>query len=572
MNTRLIALAVALVALVTVPFWMPGSYYINVTSQILFYAIFALGLNVLAGYGGLVSLGHAGLLGIVAYAVAYTLQAGFGHAVAIMVALVIGLISMAIYAVVSLRATGIGFIMITLALGEIIWGLAYRWISITNGDNGISVHTRPAPFDLSLKSPIHFYYMTLVVFLLSIGAMTAFVRSPLGAALMGTRDQPRRMNALGYHVWAIRFWACMLSGLLTAVAGILFVYYNEFISPQALDLTASAEVLLMVIAGGAGTLLGPVVGAALVVIVKSVVSAYVTRWNMLLGAIFVVIVVFMPEGIVPGSARLWRAARRHLFASAPNPAAKVEAELMSALTVSRLSKSFGGLHVTRDVNLNVAQGERRLIIGPNGAGKTTLFNQITGEIAPDTGTVKLFGKDVTRMPSRRRPHLGMARTYQIITLFPENTIVHNVSLALLGLSQLRWNPLVLLKRQSHIVDEAHEALKRVGLGDIAERPLGQTSYGERRRVEIAMALAQKPKVLLLDEPFAGLSIDERRDVHRLLMEIPRDVTMVMIEHNMDVALEFAERITLLHFGEVIVEGTRAEVVADPRTREVYLGH
>ncbi|HZD91849.1 MAG TPA: ABC transporter ATP-binding protein [Pseudolabrys sp.] len=245
---------------------------------------------------------------------------------------------------------------------------------------------------------------------------------------------------------------------------------------------------------------------------------------------------------------------------------------MSALTVSRLSKSFGGLHVTRNVDLDIAPGERRLIIGPNGAGKTTLFNQITGEISPDSGSVKLFGQDVTRVPSRRRPHLGMSRTYQIITLFPENTIVHNVSLALLGLSPLRWNPLTVLKRQSHILDEAHEALNRIGLGHVAERPLSQTSYGERRRVEIAMALAQKPKVLLLDEPFAGLSVDERQDVHQLLMAIPRDVTMVMIEHNMDVALEFAERITLLHFGEVIVEGTRSEVVADPRTREVYLGH
>jgi branched-chain amino acid transport system ATP-binding protein len=166
----------------------------------------------------------------------------------------------------------------------------------------------------------------------------------------------------------------------------------------------------------------------------------------------------------------------------------------------------------------------------------------------------------------------MARTYQIITLFPQDTILHNVSLALLGLSPLRWNPIIDMKRQGHIVEDARAALTRVGLGAIAERPLGQTSYGERRRVEIAMALAQKPKVLLLDEPFAGLSIDERRDVHQCLMAIPRDVTMVMIEHNMDVALEFAERITLLHFGEVIVEGTRAEVVDDPRTREVYLGH
>jgi branched-chain amino acid transport system ATP-binding protein len=245
---------------------------------------------------------------------------------------------------------------------------------------------------------------------------------------------------------------------------------------------------------------------------------------------------------------------------------------MSALTIKDLCKSFGGLHVTTDVNLDIAPGERRLIIGPNGAGKTTLFNLITGELSPDKGTIHLFGQDITRVPSRRRPHMGMARTYQIITLFQQDTIMHNVSLALLGLSPARWNPLIDIKRQGHFVEHARAALERVGLAHIAERPLAQTSYGERRRVEIAMALAQNPKVLLLDEPFAGLSIDERRDVHKCLMAIPRDVTIVMIEHNMDVALEFAERITLLHFGEVIVEGNRAEVVADPRTREVYLGH
>ena len=165
----------------------------------------------------------------------------------------------------------------------------------------------------------------------------------------------------------------------------------------------------------------------------------------------------------------------------------------------------------------------------------------------------------------------MARTYQIITLFARDTILRNVTLALLGLSQLRWNPFADLRRQHDLVSSARDALARVGLEHIADRPLAQTSYGERRRVEIAMALAQNPKVLLLDEPFAGLSIDERRDVQQLLLAIPRDVTIVMIEHNMDVALEFAERITLLHFGEVIVEGTRAEVVANPRTREVYLG-
>jgi branched-chain amino acid transport system ATP-binding protein len=244
---------------------------------------------------------------------------------------------------------------------------------------------------------------------------------------------------------------------------------------------------------------------------------------------------------------------------------------VTALAVRDLSKSFGGLRVTSSVNLAVAPGERRLIIGPNGAGKTTLFNLITGELAPDRGAITLFGDDITRVPGRRRAHLGVARTYQIITLFPNDTLLRNVTLSLLGLARLRWNPFVRLDRQTALITRAHEVLARVGLAHLAERPLAQTSYGERRRVEIAMALAQTPRVLLLDEPFAGLSIEERRDVLALVTGIPRDVTVVMIEHDMDVALDFAERITVLHFGEVVVEGTRADVVAHPRTREIYLG-
>jgi branched-chain amino acid transport system ATP-binding protein len=239
--------------------------------------------------------------------------------------------------------------------------------------------------------------------------------------------------------------------------------------------------------------------------------------------------------------------------------------------VRDLHKSFGGLLVTSAVNLSVEPGERRLIIGPNGAGKTTLFNLITGELRPDRGAVSLFGRDITRVPSRRRFHLGMARTYQIITLFPGETLLRNVTLALLGLSRLRWNPFVRLARQRELLAAARQTLARVGLEALAERPLRETSYGERRRVEIAMALAQSPRLLLLDEPFAGLSVEERQDVLRLVTGIPRDVTIVMIEHDMDVALDFAERITVLHFGQVVVEGTRGEVVAHPRTREIYLG-
>jgi branched-chain amino acid transport system permease protein len=302
------AIVVALLLLATLPWWVGGTYYINIASQILLYAVFALALNVLVGYGGLVSLGHAGLFAIAGYTAALMLENGYGHLVANLGGLVVVLAASAVFAVLALRATGIGFLMITLALGQIVWGVAYRWAGLTHGDNGVNVSGRPMPFGISLSNATSFYFATLVVFLAALGAMVLLVRSPFGASLRGTRDQPRRMNALGYNVWLIRFVAFLFSGFWTGVAGLLFIYYTEFVSPQVAQLQSSAEALLMVISGGTATLLGPIVGAAIVVVMKNVVSAYLERWNMALGIIFVLIITFLPEGLVPGSVRLWRLA------------------------------------------------------------------------------------------------------------------------------------------------------------------------------------------------------------------------------------------------------------------------
>jgi branched-chain amino acid transport system permease protein len=320
------AAAAAFVAVATLPLWVSNSYYVNVASQILFWAVCALALNVLVGYAGLVSLGHAGLLGMAGYAIGLMLLAGYGHFAAVLAALLVTVVTAAVFAVLALRATGIGFLMITLAIGQILWGIAYRWASLTNGDNGINVASRPAPFGISLASPTAFYYATLVVFALCLVSMVLFVRSPFGASLRGTRDQPRRMTALGFNVWAIRFLAFLFSGFWTAVAGLLFVYYNQFISPQVVALQTSAEVLLMVISGGTATLLGPIAGAAIVVIMKNVVSAYVERWNLVLGVIFVAIITFMPEGLVPGSVRVWRMGWRAVRTRAGTPRLRTPAE------------------------------------------------------------------------------------------------------------------------------------------------------------------------------------------------------------------------------------------------------
>ena len=319
-RSRQAALVVAALALAALPLWVGNSYYVNVASQILFWAVFALALNVLVGYGGLVSLGHAGLIGMAGYSAALVLLAGYGHVAAAVAAVIVTVATAAVFALLALRATGIGFLMITLALGQIVWGIAYRWASLTNGDNGVNVGSRPAPFGFSLAGASSFYYATLVVFLLCLVSMLLFVRSPFGAALRGTRDQPRRMNTLGYNVWLCRFLAFLFSGVWTAAAGLLFLYYNQFVSPQIVALQTSAEALLMVISGGTATLLGPIAGAAIVVVMKNVVSAYVERWNLVLGVIFVAIISFMPEGLVPGCVRLARTGYRAARGGRARPA------------------------------------------------------------------------------------------------------------------------------------------------------------------------------------------------------------------------------------------------------------
>ena len=300
-----IALVALLAALACLPALAGGDYYINLASQILIAALFAQSLNLLVGYAGLTSLGHAGYLGLAGYVSGWLfLNLQWGHLGAAAAALGVSTVMAALFGLVALRATGLSFLMITLAFGQILWGIAYRWASVTGGDNGLSGLTRPVLFGLDMGSATVFYYFALAVFLAVWGLIAIWVRSPFGASICGTRDQPRRMSALGYNVWLIRWITFIVSGFFGAVAGLMYVYYHQFISPHSLSLANSAEMLLMVIAGGPGTLAGPVVGAALVVVLKNVASSYIDRWIMLLGFVFIFIVMFVPGGIVPGVRRL----------------------------------------------------------------------------------------------------------------------------------------------------------------------------------------------------------------------------------------------------------------------------
>ena len=286
--------------------WFAGEFYVNLISQILIAALFASSLNLLVGYAGLTSLGHAAFLGFSAYVSAWLfLKAGWSHEQIVPVALGATLLLACVFGWISLRATGLGFLMLTLALSQVLWGVAYRWVSVTDGDNGMRGLTRPSPLGLDLEDPMLFYYFALGVCLVALFLIIRFVRSPFGAAVRGTRDQARRMSTLGYDVWTIRWLVYVYAAFWAAVSGLLYIYYHKYIHPTSLSLTSSAEGLLAVIAGGSGTLVGPIVGAAIVVLLKNYVSAYVERWNMLLGFVFVFIVIFMPEGLVPGLRRWW---------------------------------------------------------------------------------------------------------------------------------------------------------------------------------------------------------------------------------------------------------------------------
>jgi branched-chain amino acid transport system permease protein len=302
---------VVLAAILVAMPWIAGEYYVNLASQIFIAAIFAASLNLLVGYGGLPSLGHASWLGLAAYLSAWmSLKLGLGHALSAPVALLGTTLVACAFGWISLRATGLGFLMITLALSQVLWGTAYRWVSVTDGDNGLRGLTRPAPFGINLDGATSFYYFALAVTVVAIVLMAMFVASPFGAALRGTRDQPRRMGALGHAVWTVRWITFVYSGFWGAVSGLLFVYYNKYIHPASLSITSSAEALLGVIAGGSGTLAGPIVGAAIIMLLKNYVSAYIERWNMLMGFVFVLIVIFMPEGVVPGTRRLFLRIRK----------------------------------------------------------------------------------------------------------------------------------------------------------------------------------------------------------------------------------------------------------------------
>ena len=566
---------------ITAPSLMP-SFYVHIAILIIIFAVFAMSLDILMGYAGLPSLGHAAFYGFAAYTAGlvcarYSGTWWQGAALGLLASSLLA----AVFGFIALRARGLYFLLITLALGQVLWGAANRWGSFTGGYNGL----RGIPEYLQVfGTTLSAYYVTFAVAVALAAAMYQLVRSPFGLSLQGLRDSEMRMRALGYNIWLHKYIAFVFSALFAATAGVMSAFYKGFVSPFDLSIAVSADAILMVILGGTGTLFGSIIGAAVIVVLRNFLSIFMNHWLIVLGFIFVLTVFVAPQGVIR-----WFMPKRHdeveahtlsdTSEVARNELPAIRTTLPEtavsgndpALRLESVSRSFGGMLAVDAISLSVNPGQRLAILGPNGAGKTSLFHLISGTLAPSNGRIYLFGRDVSHLSPERRVRLGLGRTFQITNLFPTLTVISNIRLALLA----RTDRKLLFHRAADGIDdincEARALLSAIGLWRLRNIEVQRLSYGHQRQLEVIMALALRPMLLLLDEPTAGLSASESAQIVALIKRLDNTITILIIEHDMDVAFKVADRVVVLHHGQKIAEGSTAEIRANTKVREIYLG-
>ena len=580
-----------LIAAVVAPRFL-SPFPLSVLVLIVIFAILAMSLDLLMGYTGMESLGQAAFFGMAAYTVAIlSTRYGIGWEVAIPVALLASIALAAIAATLAVRMTGLFFLVMTLVLSQVVWGLSHRWGSLTGGYLGL--HGIPRPFP-ALESELTLYYACLGVFVVSGLLMHRLVQSPFGLTLRGIKDSGLRMSTSGYNVWLHKYIVFVIAGGFAGVSGVLYAYSSQFISPTVLGVETSFEAMLMVIIGGAGTLYGPIVGAAVVTGLRNYLSVYVESWVIALGLVYILAVFFAPRGIVGLLPQRWaresgkgqelsaiddtriaQPQRAHVEPRRPVIGrSTVDEEGGAAVETLRLEgvgKAFGQVRAVHDFTLSAFSGTRRVILGPNGAGKTTLFNLITGVYKPSAGDIHLFGTKVTGMASHARTRMGLGRTFQVTNLFPSLTVMNNVRLGALGVQPTKYAMHVRVVRLDDVNERCRNFLEMAGLWDMRDAQVASLSYGHQRQLELIVTLASDPQVLLLDEPAAGLSLSESRSMVELIKALDSRLTVLIIEHDMDVAFEVANEVTVMHQGEILAEGSVQEIRANERVREVYFG-
>ena len=598
--------------LIAAPFVLPYLGFAPTTlNRILVWGLFGVGFDILFGITGLLSFGQSAFYGTGGMVAAYLLTVlDFQNVV---VALFIGMIAAAaigyLVGLIALRRTGIYFAMITVAIAEVFYFVEFNPLSdYSGGENGLPGVPTPNLYlgftTIHFDSDRRLYAFLAFWFFIGIVIGLRIVRSPVGAILSAIRDNPLRAAAVGHNVHSYKITAFVIAAAYAGFAGGLLGIMQGFMPPDAFMFDTSGQLVMQTAIGGAGTLIGPLVGAMVWLYLSDFFQTTLhlgATWKLVLGIVFVLLVCFLRRGIVGGVMDLARLAagkakRRPVAESAPHPATPLAAtateiaapvaQLTPApmrpkpagggdimLRAEGLTKRFGGLIANNGINFSVQSGELRGIIGPNGAGKSTFFKMLTCEMPPTEGRIVFEGRDITGFGVTRVSQLGLTKSYQVNQLFTRLTVRDNVTIAALAEKRgpFRLDLMRPIASVKGLTQRVEDTLRVVHLSERADFPVSELAYGEKRRLEIGLALATTPRLLLLDEPLAGMSPLERVEMVKLLKSVSRDRTMIIIDHDMDLLFELVERVTVLQEGRVLAEGTPAEIKKDPAVQEAYLG-
>ncbi len=579
-------LAIGALALLVLPLAMYAlGLSTNTATQIVTLAIAALGLNMLVGFTGLTSFGHSAWFGIGAYAAAITQKHWFEGQIALPI-----LFSVAFVAVVAtvvgmliLRRRGVYFALLTLAFVALTYAIAFRWTELTGGEDGLGGLARggfaAVPLD---NGNVYYAFVALMAF----GVLTVLLRvtrSPFGHVLVAIRENQQRATFQGYDVDRYRLAVFVLSAMVTGLGGALQGFLNYLVSAEAVSVAFSGELLAMVVIGGMRNILGPALGVLFYVLFRELFSIWTGDWLLWFGLVFLGFVLYSPEGLAGIWAKLRRRwnpppeeaaamSRRKVYEGLPLPGfLRPDPREGAVLEIAGVAKHFGGIRAVAGASLTVRAGEIHALIGPNGAGKTTMFNVATGMFAPDAGAVRLYGAEIQELPPHRICRQGLARSFQITNLFKGLSIYENLRLSLQARHPARFNAWRDIDSYPEIHAQTRELARFVGLEGIEEIEGGALSYGGQRLVDMGIALGSKPRVLLLDEPLAGLAAAERERVSALVKNVAAGIPVLIVEHDIDRVLGFSQCVTVMNQGEVLMSGTPDEVRGDRRVQEVYTG-
>ena len=575
----------AAILILVLPHIAANEYELRLITLLMIYAIIALGLNVLVGLTGLVSLGQAGLYAIGAYTAAIlATRLGVGLVPGLILGMALAGAFGVLLAYPTVRVRGVYLAVVTIAFGIIVENVAIEWDSLTGSWVGIS--NVPAPTLLGLPLDYKSYFIVvgasaLIAYLVNVNLMN----SRFGRAMRATAQSEIASRSLGINVGAIRTLAFVVSAIAAGAAGVFYVYLNKYISPDIFSFTDSVRFLLMVILGGSGTALGPVVGASIMTYLPEYLQAFGHWQSFAYGLLLAAVMFFLPRGIVGSigtfvTARLGE--RRPQFAADARPRLSdiisvEQADGSACLDARGVSVAFGGLVAVDKVNETIDTGEIHALIGPNGAGKSTFLNAISGVYRADAGSITFLGRETTRLPSHQLARLGLARTFQNTELFSDMTVLENVLVAFH--KEYRSNIFSTICRlpsfrrdERHFRQAAMALLSYVGLSAFAHEKAANLAFGHQRQLEIARALALSPKLLLLDEPAAGLTHAEIEQLISLVRDLAANgITVLIVEHHVELIMEISDHVTVLDYGELIASGSATEVQTDPKVIEAYFG-